>query len=634
MSVIFGIRKSRGSDIKQEELLPLAAATERFAQDGFFIQASGCVGMGFQPYHTTERSHLEMQPTADTRGDMLTFDGRLDNHADLQLQLGAGAALSDSALVLAAFERWGESCFSHFVGDWALALWCPRAQTIYLARDHAGTRSLYFHNVDGTLIWSTYLETFFANKRQHELDDQYVASYLCGLPLRELTPYRGIRAVPPAHYLVIRTDKIQQNAHWQAVADDEIIYKADVEYEEHFFALFKQAVKRRTSNADPILAQLSGGMDSTSIVCMSDHIRKSTNPSALLLDTISFYDDTEPHWDEKRYFSATEAYRGKTGIHIKVSNTNRTFAPPSSSQFLYLLPGADSASLEHEDTVWNRIGGQRYRAILSGIGGDEVLGGIPTPMPELADHLVSGNLITFIRQAMQWCLATRTPVLHTITGSAKFAFHLYFPPSSKKQTVPSWISQRLLYQFPNVQLNSARAYLRRLGVRASAINNERVWQSIAEALPHTHPEAITRFEYRYPYLDRDLVDFIFRIPRKQLVEPGRRRALMRRALRGIVPPEILNRKRKAYLVRGSLAVLQNPTHRLRELTISPKSVDYGFVEMEPLNEAVNLITSGKSLEQAPLLMKYLMFEIWLKSMSSRLASRTPYPSTALRSALL
>ena len=124
MSIIFGLRKPFGDTVEKEDMLMLGAATEAYAPDGVFVRAAGCFGMGFQPYYTTDRGRLETQPIEDRRGNIIAFDGRLDNYADLCRDLGIeNTSPGDSSIVLAAFERWGERCFSNLIGDWATALY-------------------------------------------------------------------------------------------------------------------------------------------------------------------------------------------------------------------------------------------------------------------------------------------------------------------------------------------------------------------------------------------------------------------------------------------------------------------------------------------------------------------------------
>jgi hypothetical protein len=108
MSIIFGVRKPAGAIASEPELLHLAQATTRYAIDGVAVKVSGRVGMGFQPYYTHQRSRLEHDPAIDMHGNLLTFDGRLDNYADLSSELGLGPIpVADSQILLAAFLRWG-----------------------------------------------------------------------------------------------------------------------------------------------------------------------------------------------------------------------------------------------------------------------------------------------------------------------------------------------------------------------------------------------------------------------------------------------------------------------------------------------------------------------------------------------
>ena len=305
-------------------------------------------------------------------------------------------------LFLRLFAQWSEVCFSRFVGDWALALWSEKNQSLYLARDHAGTRTLYLRYERGEAVWATYLDAFHIRDAEFQLSHDYAACYLAGRFVRDLTPYEGIRSVPPAHYLRIRKGVLSRHPHWNSAIKTEIRYQSDSDYEEHFLKLFAQSVERRTGPGAPVLAQLSGGMDSTAIVCMSDQIERRNDTNSEILDTVSFYDDSETSLNERPYFSITEAKRGKMGTHVDMAFSQRTFEPYDGAEGIYLLPGADSFSIKQESRFRDAVWRKGYRSILSGTGGDEVLGGIPDPLPELADYLVSGNVRGLLRQSIGW----------------------------------------------------------------------------------------------------------------------------------------------------------------------------------------------------------------------------------------
>jgi len=618
MSILFGICQDEDHAIEERALAELAQATSRYAPDGSSVRAHGRIGMGFQPYHTHRRSLLDSEPRIDQRGNMLTFDGRLDNYREICQLLGLAEETADSLIVLAAFERWGEDCFSRLIGDWAIALWSNADRALYLARDHAGTRTLYYEHLDGRLLWSTHLETFFVDHSDRKTDETFAACFLACQPIGDRTPYTGIGAVTPAHTIVFRQGKQSRKAHWQWIGKSRIAYKTDDEYEDHFRVLFRGSVERRTGPGAPILAHLSGGMDSTSIVCMSDEIRQREGMSSEgFLDTVSIFDDSEPSWNEKPYFRAVEVQRGKRGIHVDASSAGYIFTPSSST---YLWPGADSSTAAAEVDFEGKLMGRGYRVLLSGIGGDELLGGVPNPSPELADCLMSGNLGVLLKQAFRWSLAKRTPVYGILADALLYTGRLIVPDRFTLKQMPPWINAAGLSLIREIQMNCPNTRYH-LGLKASSVDAALSWWSALESLPSRFPRLLTRYEYRYPFLDRDLVDFLLRVPPTQLLRSGQRRSLMRRSLADIVPPEILQRRRKAHVIRGPLAAIRDHASTLTSLFSGSQVGGFSFVDESELRAQIQRIETGHSSEWRPL-MRAIQFELWIKSsvMTKRLAA--------------
>lgn len=611
MSIIFGICQTENHEVEVRQLVELSETTRRYASDASFVRTRGRIGMGFQPYYTHQRSNCELQPIVDDCGTMLTFDGRLDNHLELcELLDLRDEETADSVIVLTAFERWGENCFSQFVGDWAIALWVQVNRSLYLARDHAGTRTLYFLQKGGDIRWSTYLESFFADGSDRALEVAYAARYLSCQPLGDLTPYRGIKSVTPAHYMIFRDTGMVCKPHWEWMAKEQIHLKTDADYEQRFLSLFKQSVERRTGPGFPILAQLSGGMDSSSIVCMSDQIRRALGAETKdLLDTVSYYDDSDPNWDEVPYFQCVESYRRKPGVHIPLPLLSDGLLP---SPVPYLLPGAESATFENEERLEARIRSREYRVILSGIGGDEFLGGIPTALPELADYLVTGDLRSFAGRALAWCLVDRTPFLNMGASTLEFLIHQYSRPKLSRSDLPPWSTPQL-DQLVRASGNNTADMKSPLDIAPSCIMNGRAWWMTLETLLHLHPGHLARREYRYPFLDRDLAEFLIRIPRERLLGPGRRRAMMRSALRGILPTQIIERRRKGFRSRGVLGPLTNNPARIAEILRDSCAAEMGLVASTMLAELVGSALRDASLRWKHAVTRLILFELWDRS---------------------
>lgn len=135
-----------------------------------------------------------------------------------------------------------------------------------------------------------------------------------------------------------------------------------------------------------------------------------------------------------------------------------------------------------------------------------------------------------------------------------------------------------------------------------------------ETLPHLSPQILFRPEYRYPFLDKDLVTYLFSIPPDQILRPGRRRSLMRRALGHIIPHEVLERRRKAFQLRAPLLALMQAHARVEETFITSLLGDAGFIDLEQFRISLNDTARGDPRWRQALF-KTIALELWLKSIA-------------------
>lgn len=613
MSILLGVCTDHGSPASETILRERARATARYAIGSAFIHLKGRIGMAWQPYGSHPRFDLECGPVADDLENVLSFDGRLDNFRELAHLLGLpGQNTSDAGIALAAFARWGKTSFGKFIGDWAIVAWSEREDTLFLGRDHAGTRTLYYRAHKNELEWATHLDTFFFGTDTPALSEPYIAAYLAGRQIRELTPYRGIFAVPPGCSLAVRHGALTVERHWSPFGGSELEYASEQEYDEHFLTLFRRAVERRSEDVTQVVAELSGGMDSTAIVCMSDHCRRAKDASTPLFDTISYFDDEEASLDERRYFSITEAYRGKVGVHLDMAFSQRTFLPHDATHGRYLLPGADSLSIVQEEQFQDRVWSRGYRAILSGIGGDELLGGVPDRYPELAGYLTAGEWGALAKQSLAWSLVNRDPIADTLVQTVRWTAANYAGRQGVKAP-PPWMSSRVR-ELVESRDNSAHSRGELQQYTPRQLDNARSWAAVMETLPHRYPRILARPEYRYPYLDKDLVTYLLRVPRAQLLRPGRRRAMMRRALIGIMPNEILERKRKAFQVRAPFVAFRRAHEHLRAFCADSLLAQANFIKADELQTRFERLCAGND-EYAVEMVRTIFLELWLRSNS-------------------
>jgi asparagine synthase (glutamine-hydrolysing) len=558
----------------------------------------------------TEETRHEEQPYRMSSHQVLTWDGRLDNRADLLRELAGAVTASDTdvALVAAACARWGLACFPKLIGDWALSIWDSAEQQLVLAKDFLGTRSL-FYSADRTHVqWCTVLDplVLFAGRR-FPLNREYLAGWFGLFPAAHLTPYVGVHSVPPASYVVVRKDSVEIKEFWRFTPEKTLVYRNDADYEEHFLELFGQAVERRLRSAFPVLAELSGGMDSSSIVCMADRIL-ARGSGASRPDTVTYYSPVEPNWNELPYVEKVEAQRGRAGYRIEVGSDDAFYFDSDVRHFM-ATPGSLNSPGKTGQEFSRVLRESKSRVLLSGIGGDEVLGGAPSPVPLLADLLAAGRLRELFRKLIAWGLVQRRPLFSILAETLTLFCREESP--SRSTAPPPWLCSGFLRE------NSAavRGYPRRthlFGPRPSFQESLGTIDALRRQLSSCPLSTEPAYHKSYPYLDRDLLQFLFSVPPDQLLRPGQRRSLMRRALAGIVPPELLHRKRKAFVIRGPLTAISSQFSSLAAMTQEMVGGSLGIVDPRSLAATLHDIRSG-GVVAVTSLMRVFGIERWLRN---------------------
>lgn len=625
MSVQFGRWNYDGKPLEQDYLEKVQPLLLPYGPDDRGSYSGGAISMLYCAFHTAKESRRETQPHVMPSGESITWDGRLDNRTDLIKQLGdvVTSGSTDVSIVAAAYERWGTGCFAKLIGDWALAIWAPSTRTLTLAKDPIGVRHLYYSFDDNQVTWSTILDplVLFADKT-FALCEEYIAGWFSYFPAAHVTPYAGIHSVPPSSSVVLRPGKHTVTKYWDFDPGNQIRYRTDGEYEEHFRVAFGEAVRRRLRSDSPILAELSGGMDSSSIVCMADTIIAKGCAETPRLDTLSYYNDSEPNWNERPYFTKVEEQRGRTGTHIDAGSKQGTSHKPDNNRFA-VMPGSGGRSSE---VLIACMTSQRNRIVLSGIGGDETTGGVPTPISEFQDLMANGEFRKLAHQLKVWALNKRKPWFHLLFEAVRG----FFPPAlvgvPKQKRPAPWLSAG----FVKRNRDALQGYERRLkffGPLPTFQANISTLDELRRQLGCSALSSEPLHEKYYPFLDRCFLEFMYSIPREQLVRPGQRRSLMRRALVGIVPDELLNRKRKAYVARMPFAEISADSARFTEMTEHMVSSLLGIVNPEIFAEALQTVRQG---QEVPIIavMRTAGIESWLRmSEKHKIWEKSTYPGS-------
>lgn len=617
MSAFGGILNFDGMPVDHGILIAMGQRLAARGPDGGSQVKCGSVAMVYRAFHTNKQSRLEIQPLLSVGGQVLCFDGRLDNREELISILDdqLRGQRTDVAIVMASYLRWGISFLPKIIGDFALSLWDPTSKSLILARDIIGPRTLYYHRSGRRAIWSTELGLLLdLADILLEINDEYVAGFLTNLPEPEQTPYKNIEGVPPASSVIIKMGQATVSRFWSVDSLRPIRYKTDIEYEEHFRHLFREAVHCRLRVDAPVWAELSGGMDSSSLVCMANDIIKRKDVDAFCLETASRVFDEAAKSDERKFILPVERKIGKLGLHLR-EDDHRLLAPLG-DDYVPTMPNYVANVAEYYKALRRAMRETGSRVLLSGLGGGELLLGDGDPFPELADLLVRGKLLRLHHRLRAWSKAREKTYFRFV--SQKLIVPLF--PGRLQKSNHNGIEQFLKFYDPTfVARMGLRQRLTRLsepfGFRCpGARYQSALFRYASRQISAGFWQEISDIEFSYPATHRPLAEFLLAIPIDQKARPNESKSILRRALSDLLPPELINRREGRITIRqaASLAVMRE-RHRIRDLFMDARSAAYGYLNSAAVVAACN--DAGKPPD--PQIMFLVPFEYWLRSLDQR-----------------
>ena len=615
MSGIGAIFNFDDAPVNAEQLQQLSQSLSSRGPDGTSLFRAAQIGMCFSALHTTRESWLEKQPLVTADGDLLAMDGVLFNREELieLLQLAPDDDRTDAGIVSAGLRKHGAGFLSKIVGDFALVHYDRRSNSLLLARDPFGTRPLFYHRDANELLVASDLPALVKiSEKSPELDHDYVCTYLVTLPEVGKTPIRDFYPVEPGHMIIARDGQLTSSRFWRPEAIKDIVYQTDAEYEEHCRHLMVEGTRRCLRADDrPIWITLSGGLDSSTVVCLANQLIRSGQAEAKEFQTFSVVFEEARSSDERQFMRAIEQQIGQTGFHL-IDDPNWLAIPSPKASFLR-VPTPLLCVPERQDRLRDEMAQHGARVLLNGLGGDQLFWNAPMPSPMLSKLLMNFDLIALHRATKLWSRTIKQPYLHTFWKNALLPFmpdavRARFQP---ELLVPEW-------------LDPTFARKMRLGERTLLPRDPYGFEDPGKRIQSGAFQQLIRLiasggyaerdgiEMRSPLLYRPLVEFALAIPFEQKLRPGEVRSLMRRALRHHLPEKVLNRPGKGEISEAMHKGLLRQSSRVDSLLADPLVCSLGYVDRERLRSAVSLAKHGAKLNVGALL-KTISLEIWLQS---------------------
>jgi asparagine synthase (glutamine-hydrolysing) len=599
--------------VQPEHLTVLGEGIVCRGAEGRDIWRAGPVGLVHAHFWTTPEENGERQPVHRGNRLWISADLRLDNRDELCAQLGGAVnarTATDAEIVLAAYDRWAEDCPRHLVGDFAFALWDAPRRRLFLARDPLGIRPLYYALDHRRLIAASTLEAVLgALDTPAEVHEPFLRDLLALRFERWIaeTPYRGVMRLPPAHRLTVEAGRAGVSRYWTFGEAPPPPLRRDEEEVERFREVFLTAVRAQLRSIGPAGLLLSGGLDSSTVAGAMQHLAET---GALPWHTgLRFYSCVfaeTPAAEEREYAEA---------VARRCTRARTTFVPSDDSWGLRELGHESGYPPAEPEVNVNRALLMRplrmaradgCRAVLTGLGGDEVLGGQHYHTPLLLRDVAWSRLAAEIPCFLRWSRCSVAGLLFDAWVRPAV------PPPLRR------LARRLLRREVAAATADRRpaTHLRSWSARASY--NFLTSGSFAAMLASFDvASAGIGVEARHPFLDRRLIEVLCHLPAQLLFGGGWTKVVLRRS--GLLPEEVRQRTRPAHfgelVHRGLRHEMQ---WKVRELLQGSRVVAAGLLaEAVPLRLWEDYRRDADAPGPRDALIGFLCTETWLRGQELR-----------------
>ncbi len=631
MCGICGVLRLNGEDQVAEPILwRMSAAQAHRGPDDEGCHVEPGVGLGFCRLAILDLSPAGHQPMTNEDGTVwLIFNGEIYNFQEIIPALEQAGhrfrSRSDSEVIIHAYEEWGVACLQRFNGMFAFAIWDRRTRTVFIARDRLGVKPFYYWSDGDTFVFGSELKSLLAYPGMPHLIDPFALQcyltyeYIAG----PASIFAGIRKMPAGHYLHFaldgsargrQTDAWQPIQYWNVCYQPESRSRPPEDYAQELRSLLRAAVRRRMISDVPLGAFLSGGIDSSVIVALMSE----ASEERIKTFSIGF---AEQSFNELDYASIV-ARHFDTDHHVEILR-------PDAQELLLTVadyldePFADASALP--TYLVARMAREHVTVVLSGDGGDELFAGYDWYRAQRFAGQTLDRLPCALRRRMCACAARIPPTRH------KKGWRNILRRLLEGMSLPAEM------QHVRWQIFSRQADLEELlvepGIAARASDSDpEIIRLLAESgsrhpLDQQQYADIKRYladdilwkvdrmsmavslEARGPFLDYTLVEFAAKLPPALRLNGAAGKYLLTNAMRGIVPDEILHRRKLGFNMPYKTWLRCELRTLLCDMLAPSRLRQQGIFQPQAVQRLIHEHLSG-ARDHAHRLWPLLMFQLW------------------------
>jgi asparagine synthase (glutamine-hydrolysing) len=558
----------------------------------------------------------------ENRTMVIVCDGEIYNAKELRRELeqrghSFGTSL-DAEVALHFYEESGNGFLDRLNGAFAFVIWHGKKRELFAARDRIGIKPFYYHYDGKSFFFASEIKALLAAKPSlREASPSALREYLSlQCCLNDKTLFKRVQKLPPAHFLSLKKGGLSIRRYW------DLDFQIDFDHTESYFIhtlrnLIEDAVRLRMNAVPPLGIYLSGGLDSSTVTCIASSLQK--NP----LKAFSGVYKGWPDFDETAY--AKCAVKSAHAYHFEIDIRPKDFLD-SISRIIYAMdePAAGPGVLGQYHV--GRFASRHVRAVLGGEGGDEIFGGYARYLVAYLEECLKGAIFeTQTREDKRFIvtfssilphlplLKEYVPLLQSFWGDGLFdpMDQRYFKLIQKTTHIEDILNPEFLEGSEGRLFHEFSMIFNKKQIKS--LLNRMAYFDLQVGLPAVlqvddRTNASFSLELRPPLLDHRIVEFAASIPPKIKYRGGETKAIFKKAVKGIVPNMVLNRKDKKGFPVPLTEWFKGPLKEfVRDILLGPTTKKRGIYNTTNMDK---LISSERSFGRN--IWGLLCLELWFR----------------------
>ena len=589
---------------------------------GLFVEEG--VGLGHRRLSIVDLA-AGHQPMASDDGRLqIVYNGEVFNHPALKAELERDGVTyrtrCDTETVLRLFERDRAACVHHLRGMFAIAIWDRARRELFLARDRFGVKPLYYvHAADGSLAFASEIKALLAaGVVRAELNRAVLPDLLANhAPSGDDTLFAGVRRLPAGHLLVWRDGAVTISQYWDVpVGGEDVAGRTDESLVDEYADRLEEAVRLRLMADVPLGVFLSGGIDSAAITAIT---------AGLISDPVKTFSVAFAERDANEL-----AYARLVATRFRTDHHEIVVSPADFFKAVPRLVWHEDEPMAHPSSVplnfVARLASEHVKVVLTGEGSDETLGGynryrvtvFNQRIGSWYDRVLPAGARALVRRGVEglprtWVLGRRLSrtflALPSDLDSLYFDNFAVFSRAAQARLLAPSVREELAGIDPYAVEHACMARASHGALLDRLLYTDSKTYLHELLMKQDQMSMAASIESRVPFLDHPLVEFASRLPRRLKLSGLTTKVVLRRAMRGRLPAEILSRKKMGFPVpvgawlRGAYAPL------VQEFVLGERAMARGLFAPDALRALVAAHAAGQG-NHAERLWMLLNLEIW------------------------